>query len=66
MKKTNTIYKVEMVTDNPSENKTGFFSTKEKVEKEINRWKETTKKHPDYYGDTKFHTYLFELDTQLD
>lgn len=38
------IYKLKMETENPSENKYGFFTTLEKAQEEIKKWTEIVEK----------------------
>jgi hypothetical protein len=55
------IYKLEMITNNPSANKSGYFETEEEADKKEEQWKRITAESPDYYGDTYFEREEIEL-----
>jgi hypothetical protein len=49
------IYKLEMDSQNVSASKSGYFLTKEEVEKVIQKWEKIVDRHTDdYYGITTF------------
>ena len=74
----NTIFKLIMETHNPSANKDGYFSTRELVEKEKERWIKTVKQdiknsselEPPYYvndiDDLIFEIEEIQLDSGID
>lgn len=47
-------YELIMTTSNPSADKKGNFSTREKAEAEAKKWEKIVKKEADYYGPTTF------------
>lgn len=51
-----TIYQLKMNTQNPSADKSGYFETKEEVEKVIKKWEGIIDRNgsEDYYGITTF------------
>jgi hypothetical protein len=55
------IYKVEMITSNPSADKEGYFLTEKEVDEIETKWENITKESPDYYGDTYFNREEIEL-----
>lgn len=65
-----TIYLLTMITENPSADKTGYYSSKKtgyysskkKVEKAIKFWKNEADNLKDYFGKTTFETKEIILD----
>jgi hypothetical protein len=55
------IYKVEMITNNPSADKEGYFATEEEANEIENKWEKITKESPTYYGETYFNREEIEL-----
>lgn len=61
-----TIYKVYMSTSNHSADKSGMFSTREKANAEIKKWRIEVARSPEYYGPTEFEIKEIEIDINLD
>lgn len=55
-----------MSTSNHSADKSGMFSTREKANAEIKKWRIEVARSPEYYGPTEFEIKEIEIDINLD
>jgi len=55
------IYKLEMITNNPSADKYGYFETEKEADEVEEKYKKIVKESPDYYGETYFEREEIEL-----
>jgi len=62
------LYEVIMESTNPSAGKRGYFSSLEKAEAEVEKWREYAKDEEGYWGKVTFEIFdkTYDLDSGLD